>query len=142
MSQQPILPVHGDLYEQTTLGVTVEVSPTFLNDQSEPEDNHYIWAYQITIINDRDDTVQLHHRTWEITDANGKMEHVSGPGVVGEQPILNPGDSFTYTSGCPLKTSSGFMTGYYAMRGADGTEFDVRVPTFSLDLPDARITVN
>ena len=136
------MPTHGDVYAETTLGITVEVSPTFLEDQSQPENNHYVWAYTIAVINDGDDTVQLTERAWEITDANGSVERVSGPGVVGEQPILNPGDSFSYTSGCPLKTPSGFMAGYYTMRRADGSEFAVKVPTFSLDLPGARIRVN
>ena len=136
------MPTHGDVYAETTLGITVEVSPTFLEDQSQPENNHYVWAYTIAVINDGDDTVQLTERAWEITDANGSVERVSGPGVVGEQPILNPGDSFSYTSGCPLKTSSGFMAGYYTMRRVDGSEFAVKVPTFSLDLPGARIRVN
>ena len=136
------MPTHGDVYAETTLGITVEVSPTFLEDQSQPENNHYVWAYTIAVINDGDDTVQLTERAWEITDANGSVERVSGPGVVGEQPILNPGDSFSYTSGCPLKTPSGFMAGYYTMRRVDGSEFAVKVPTFSLDLPGARIRVN
>ena len=142
MSQTPTMPTYGDVYAETTLGITVEVSPTFLEDQSQPENNHYVWAYTIAVINDGDDTVQLTERAWEITDANGSVERVSGPGVVGEQPILNPGDSFSYTSGCPLKTSSGFMAGYYTMRRVDGSEFAVKVPTFSLDLPGARIRVN
>ena len=136
------MPPHGGVYAETTLGITVEVSPTFLEDQSQPENNHYVWAYTIAVINDGDDTVQLTERAWEITDANGSVERVSGPGVVGEQPILNPGDSFSYTSGCPLKTPSGFMAGYYTMRRVDGSEFAVKVPTFSLDLPGARIRVN
>ena len=136
------MPTHGDVYAETTLGITVEVSPTFLEDQSQPKNNHYVWAYTIAVINDGDDTVQLTERAWEITDANGSVERVSGPGVVGEQPILNPGDSFSYTSGCPLKTPSGFMAGYYTMRRVDGSEFAVKVPTFSLDLPGARIRVN
>jgi len=142
MSSHNVVPNRGDVYEAVTRGIRIEVSPRFLDDQSEPEDNQYTWAYSIVVFNESDETVQLKTRTWIITDANGTTENVHGAGVVGEQPILNPGDSFSYTSGCPLTTPSGFMVGHYTMQREDKTEFDVAIPAFSLDLPGARIMVN
>jgi ApaG protein len=123
-------------YSKTTHGIRVTVRPFFLEDQSRPEDNQYVWAYQVKIENLGRDTVQLLRRTWHITDANGRTLHVHGAGVVGEQPVLEPGESFEYTSGTPLETPSGFMTGFYHMViVASGETFDVAIPTFSLDSP-------
>lgn len=129
-------------YQATTRDIHVCVTPRFLDDQSDEENNQFVWAYEVDIINEGTQTVQLRERRWEITDANGKQEIVNGPGVVGEQPILNPGDAFRYTSGCPLSTPSGFMVGSYTMVNEKGEEFLVDIPAFSLDLPDAMTTVN
>ncbi len=124
------------MYSQTTRDITVTVRPIFLEDQSEPEDSHFVWAYQVTIGNGGAESVQLLRRHWIITDGLGHVQEVEGAGVVGEQPILEPGESFVYTSGTPLPTPSGFMRGTYAMRVVDSGEvFDVTVPIFSLDSP-------
>ena len=124
-------------YNASTRGINVSVSPTYLEDQSNSEEGRHVWAYTIEISNRSDITVQLKDRTWKITDGNGDMEEVHGPGVVGEQPILNPGDAFQYTSGCPLRTPSGFMVGHYTMQSESGEKFDIDIPAFALDLPDA-----
>jgi len=119
-----------------TAGIRVFVRTFFLEDQSRPEDQHFLWAYRIKIENRGSTTVQLIRRTWEITDGLGRVQHVHGPGVVGEQPVLDPGDIFEYTSGTPLKTPSGFMQGIYHMVVVDsGEAFDVAIPAFSLDSP-------
>lgn len=125
------------MYRSTTRIIEIEVEPFYLEDRSDPEDGRYVWGYRVTIANNSDEFVQLLARYWRITDAAGRVEEVRGPGVVGEQPELNPGDSFQYTSGCPLRTSSGFMVGSYTMRNEDGELFDVDIPAFALDLPDA-----
>lgn len=130
------------MYKQTTRGILVEVEPFYMEDRSEPDDNKYFWGYRVTIDNRSEDFAQLLSRYWKIIDANGKVEEVRGSGVVGEQPELLPGDSYQYTSGCPLTTPSGFMSGYYTMRNAAGEMFDVKIPAFSLDLPGVMRTVN
>ncbi len=118
------------------------VTPRFLAEHSNPDKNRYVWAYAVEIRNHGTDTVRLRARHWIITDATGHVEEVRGPGVVGEQPLLRPGGAFTYTSGCPLTTPSGFMTGSYEMEREDGSRFLVAIPAFSLDLPDSRPTMN
>jgi len=130
------------VYHQITNSIKVTVNPVYLEDQSSPTEEHYVWAYQVTIENLGDETVQLHNRTWAITDASGHTQEVRGPGVVGEQPILEPGDSFEYTSGTPLKTPSGLMVGSYEMESEGGTRFDVPVPAFSLDSPHQSVRLN
>lgn len=130
------------MYRAVTRGITVEVEPFYMPDRSEPDDNHYVWAYRVTIVNRSPAFAQLLSRYWQITDATGKIEEVRGEGVVGDQPALNPGDSYQYMSGCPLTTPSGVMVGRYTMRDADGSLFDVAIPAFSLDLPNAPRTVN
>ncbi|WP_157017710.1 Co2+/Mg2+ efflux protein ApaG [Mesorhizobium xinjiangense] len=130
------------MYRAITRNIEVSVEPFYLADRSEPEDGHYVWAYRVTIANRSDEFVQLISRYWHITDASGRVEEVRGAGVVGEQPELNPGDSFQYTSGCPLPTPSGIMEGRYTMRDGGGTLFEVEIPAFSLDLPDAGRIVN
>lgn len=122
-------------YTQTTRAITVTVEPSFLEDQSSPEESHYVWAYHVTINNEGTDTVQLRSRYWRITDAQGRTQEVRGVGVVGEQPVLRPGESFEYRSGTPLGTPSGFMMGSYQMETAEGERFDVTIPPFSLDCP-------
>ena len=122
-------------YKSITNDIGVSVIPFYLDQESDPEEGHYVWGYQVHIENYGRETVQLHRRHWIITDGNGQQHEVDGEGVVGEQPILEPGGAFEYTSGAPLTTSSGFMTGSYRMRVMDGAYFDVEIPTFSLDIP-------
>lgn len=129
-------------YAETTREILISVRPYYLDEQSEPEKGHYLFAYQVRIENHGDDTVQLRNRYWRITDANGRTQEVRGAGVVGEQPILRPGDSFEYTSGTPLATETGFMVGSYEMVTADGEHFDAAVPAFSLDSPFATKRLN
>ncbi len=123
------------MFIETTRGITIIVEPSYLDDQSSPDDGHYVWAYHIRIENDGAETVQLLNRHWRITDANGRIEEVRGPGVVGEQPVLAPGEIYEYTSGCPLPTPTGFMVGSYEMQSGTGERFDVAIPMFSLDSP-------
>lgn len=130
------------MYSETTLGIEISVAPHFMADRSEPESGRWFWGYTISIHNRSARTVQLMHRHWRITDGNGRLEEVKGPGVVGEQPIIPPGESFTYTSGCPLPTPSGIMTGSYRFVDEGGAGFDVAIPAFSLDSPQARRVLN
>ncbi|HEX6957715.1 MAG TPA: Co2+/Mg2+ efflux protein ApaG [Ferrovibrio sp.] len=130
------------MYQQTTRGIQITVQPIFLDEQSSPDEGYYVWAYNVKIENGGTQTVQLRSRYWRITDARGRIDEVRGPGVVGEQPILEPGESFEYTSGTPLPTPSGFMVGTYQMVAEDGEEFDVAIPAFSLDSPHERRRVN
>ena len=130
------------MYRSVTHDIEVEVEPFYLDDQSIPAENRYVWGYRVTIANNSDAQVQLLSRYWRITDGLGRVEEVRGPGVVGEQPELAPGDSFQYTSGCPLTTSSGIMVGSYTMRGPRGELFEIEIPAFSLDLPDSGRSVN
>ena len=130
------------MYEQVTRNVRVRAVPKYLEDRSTPEENYFFWAYTIEISNRGQEPVQLRSRHWSITDASGHTEEVRGPGVVGETPVIEPGKSFTYTSGCPLRTSSGMMVGSYSMSGANGELFDVAIPAFSLDSPYARPRLN
>tara|TARA_A200000113_G_scaffold143181_1_gene128686 strand:- start:2055 stop:2447 length:393 start_codon:yes stop_codon:yes gene_type:complete len=123
------------MYSKTTNGVTVTVTPYFLEDQSSPQEDHYVWAYQVNIRNTSSNTIKLNHRNWVIIDANGKIMNIQGEGVVGEFPILHPGESFEYTSGTPLKTSNGFMQGFYMMSQNNGEQLKIDIPTFSLDSP-------
>ncbi len=133
-------------YAQATRGINVRVASFYLEDQSEPDEQRYVWAYRVTIENHGERTVQLLSRSWRITDARGRTFLVEGEGVVGEQPVLEPGEAFEYTSGTPLETPSGFMTGQYhmvahgrgpavALTGAEVELFDVAIPAFSLDSP-------
>lgn len=130
------------MYEATTRSIQVTVEPTFVEAESSPLDDRYFWAYAVKIANNGDEIVQLHSRHWRITDANGRTEEVRGAGVVGKQPVLRPGEVFSYTSGCPLTTPSGIMVGSYQMQNDKGEQFSIEIPAFSLDLPDSRRTVN
>lgn len=124
------------MYEQTTANLLVRVAPRFLPEESKPDQGRFVWAYSIEIENRSPDTVQLISRHWRITDANGLTQEVRGPGVVGQQPVLRPGERFEYTSACPLATSSGMMCGSYQMVRIDtGAAFDIAVPAFALDSP-------
>ncbi|MGE5515334.1 MAG: Co2+/Mg2+ efflux protein ApaG [Bacteroidota bacterium] len=123
------------MYTETTRGITVTVQPVYLDDQSSPAEGHYVWAYRVRIENHGAETVQLKSRHWKITDALGRMQEVQGAGVVGEQPVLQPGQSYEYTSGTPLTTPSGIMMGTYQMESDGGETFDIGIPAFSLDSP-------
>ena len=130
------------MYERVTRGVKVIVRPQYLDGQSKPEERHYVWAYTVTIENHGREAVTLRTRYWKITDAFGVVQEVRGAGVVGEQPTLKPGDSYSYTSGCPLKTSSGFMVGAYQMQLSSGEFINVEIPAFSLDSPHEKHAIN
>jgi ApaG protein len=125
----------GGTYVETTRDITVSVEPYYLDDQSEPDQRHFVWAYHVTIVNNGTETIQLVHRHWHITDSAGNSQEVSGEGVVGEQPTLHPGERFEYTSGTPLSTPSGIMVGSYVMVSGTGESFAVAIPAFSLDSP-------
>ncbi len=123
------------MYDKITHDIKVSVEPVCLEDRSDPEEDYFVWAYTIEIENLGKNTVQLITRSWQIADAQGQIQDVNGPGVVGEQPILSPGQSFRYTSGAPLSTPSGMMMGSYQMETDAGERFDVEIPAFSLDSP-------
>jgi len=123
------------MYNKTTKKISITVSPYFLEDQSDPDDQHFVWAYQVTINNLSKNVVQLKNRYWKIIDSNGTKQEVKGEGVIGEQPVLNPGEKFEYTSGTPLTTPSGFMEGSYEMEIKNGSIFKALIPQFSLDSP-------
>ena len=125
-----------------TREIAVSVQPTYLESQSSPESSQYFWTYRVIIENQGRETVQLLSRHWMITNARGELTEVKGPGVVGEQPILKPGESFEYTSGAPLDTPSGMMGGAYQMESESGERFDIEIPTFSLDRPNQEKFVN
>lgn len=126
----------SETYEKITRAISVSVRSYYLEDQSRPEEGHFVWAYRVKIENRGGETVQLLRRTWNITDGRGRTQQVNGAGVVGEQPILESGESFEYTSGTPLPTPSGFMVGaYHMIASASGEAFDIAIPAFSLDSP-------
>lgn len=123
-------------YTATTRALRVQVRSFYLADQSRPDENHYAWAYRVRIDNLGAEPVQLLRRTWIITDGLGRSQTIHGEGVIGQQPILDAGESFEYTSGTPLDTSSGFMRGaFHMIATGSGEAFDIEVPTFSLDSP-------
>ncbi|HCL66797.1 MAG: Co2+/Mg2+ efflux protein ApaG [Rhizobium sp.] len=123
------------MYRALTRNIEVSVEPYYLEEQSDPEDSRYVWGYHVVIANHSRVPVRLMNRYWHITDQNGQVDEVSGPGVIGEQPRLKPGDTYEYSSGCPLDTPSGMMFGHYQMKTDDGEVFDVAIPAFSLDAP-------
>ena len=123
------------MYSAVTREIRVQVEPIYLDDQSEPDDAQYVWAYRVQIENEGTETVQLLSRYWHITDGMGRVQEVRGAGVIGEQPVLNPGERYEYTSGTPLPTPSGIMKGSYQMSTPSGEKFDIEVPAFSLDCP-------
>lgn len=130
------------MYSAVTQDIRVTVRPEYSEQRSQPDAGQYFWLYTIEIQNQSLASVQLTHRYWRITDGNGKLEEVRGPGVVGEQPTLAPGTSFRYTSGCPLTTPSGIMVGSYRMVDTNGQSFEIAIPAFSLDCPHGRRIVN
>ena len=121
------------IYQKTTLGVTITVTPHFLEEQSSDDERLYVWAYIVRIENDSSQEIKLIDRHWEITDDTGFTQMVDGKGVIGEQPIIESGNSYEYASGAPLSTPSGMMVGYYTMKLKDGTFLKVAIPAFSLD---------
>jgi len=130
------------MYRAVTRQIEVTVQPNFLPERSSVDKSQYFWSYTIVITNTGGETVQLRTRHWIITDATGRRQEVRGEGVVGEQPVLAPGERFEYTSGVPLPTASGFMTGRYQMVSESGERFEIDVPTFSLDSPDRNRVLN
>ncbi|MFC3163113.1 Co2+/Mg2+ efflux protein ApaG [Ciceribacter thiooxidans] len=123
------------MYRALTQDIEVSVEPYYLEEQSDPDDGRYVWGYRVAITNHSDRSVRLVNRYWHITDQNGQVDEVTGPGVVGEQPQLRPGDTYEYSSGCPLDTPSGVMFGHYQMETDEGDRFEVAIPAFSLDAP-------
>jgi len=130
------------MQKAVTRDISVSVETRFLEGDSDPDEAYFVWAYRITIENMGDETVQLLTRHWQITDNQGRLQEVRGDGVVGEQPTLTPGGKFTYSSGTPLSTASGFMRGSYGMTTENGTRFDIEVPAFSLDSPHESRNIN
>jgi len=123
------------MYSRVTKDIQITVEPEFVPERSDADEATFFWAYTVEIANQGSKTVQLTARHWKIIDSNGRHEEVRGPGVVGEQPVLKPGESFRYTSGCPLTTPSGIMTGTYRMVDDKGDVFEAEIPVFSLDSP-------
>ena len=123
------------MYSKTTNGVTVTVTPYFLDEQSSPQESHFVWAYQVNIKNLGNSSIKLNHRNWLIIDANGKIINVRGEGVVGEFPTIKPGETYEYTSGTPLKTNNGIMQGFYLVSQDNGEKLKIDIPAFSLDSP-------
>jgi ApaG protein len=130
------------MYSAITKNIRVTVEPHYLAERSNPAERRFFWAYTIEIANRGSDPVQILARHWIITDQNGRREDVRGIGVVGEQPVIPPGSSFKYTSGCPLPTPSGLMVGSYQAVADSGEVFTVDIPAFSLDMPGARPILN
>jgi ApaG protein len=130
------------MYRAATRSIEVTVKPRFMSERSSPENGYFFWAYTIEIVNRGEKTVQLKTRHWKITDAHGRLQEVKGAGVVGEEPVLKPGQSYEYTSGVPLPTPSGFMVGTYGMVTDEGEGFNIDIPAFSLDSQTAARTLN
>jgi len=130
------------MYEKVTRSISVSVYPFYLEEQSSPDEDRFVWGYRVNIENRSAETVQLLTRHWRITDKYGRLQEVKGPGVVGETPTLKPGESFEYTSGCPLATPSGIMAGSYQMATTGGERFDIEIPAFSLDSPHDTAAIN
>ncbi|MCB1480394.1 MAG: Co2+/Mg2+ efflux protein ApaG [Rhodobiaceae bacterium] len=130
------------MFKAVTNGIEVSAEPAFSPERSAPDENRYFWTYTITLTNRGQAQAQLISRHWEIIDETGTRQSVDGPGVVGEQPVLAPGAHFRYTSGVPLATPSGMMSGHYRMQAGDGSLFNIDIPAFSLDSPHAIRIVN
>ena len=130
------------MYRAVTRQIEVTVEPNFQPGRSVTDKGQYFWSYTIVITTSGTETVQLRTRHWIVTDAGGRKQVFRGEGVVGKQPVLAPGERFEYTSGVPLTTTSGFMTGRYQMVSESGEHFEIDVPTFSLDSPDSKRVLN
>ena len=126
------------MYEAVTGGIRVTVEPRYVAEESQPEKSRFFFAYTVAITNTTAETVQLQSRHWRIVDGRGQRQEVRGPGVVGQQPVLGPGETFSYTSGCPLDTPDGTMQGTYLMQRENGEAFQAEIPAFSLDVPSTR----
>lgn len=131
-----------NIYTRITNNIRVSVDPIYLPEESSPDKDEYVWAYRVKIENLGDEAVTLRNRHWVITDNLGRTIEVHGQGVVGEEPTIEPGNSFEYTSGTPLPTASGIMVGQYEMEKTDGEHFNVDIPAFSLDSPYEKRIVN
>jgi ApaG protein len=123
--------------DTTTRGIRIQVRSEFLPERSSPRDSSYLFQYHVRISNTGAETAQLVSRDWIITNAEGEVERIKGPGVIGEQPVLAPGSSYEYTSFCPLKTAVGSMHGSYQMVTTDGDRFDAEIAPFTLAVPNA-----
>ena len=130
------------MFKAETAGLIVQVMPVYIDERSDPANSRHFWAYRVTVENRTSDTVQLISRYWHITDCHGHVEEVKGEGVVGEQPLIAPGEAYSYTSGCPLNAPSGIMLGSYTMQRQNGETFEIEIPAFSLDLPDITPSLN
>ena len=130
------------MFSAITGFIVVTVEPSYLPGESEPDESRYVWSYRVVIENRGDRAVQLMRRAWHITDGNGQVKEVVGSGVVGQQPVIEPGEAFEYSSGCPLTTPSGIMAGRYRMDDDQGVTLDVAIPAFSLDVPDPKRLLN
>ena len=128
--------------DHLSTSINVSATPIFIEQESSHANRQYIWSYQIRIENNSNTVVQLHSRYWKITDRLGKCYEVQGQGVVGEQPILHPGEIFEYTSATSLSSPSGIMEGFYDMKDRKGQTFRVHIPAFSLDSPHEERTIN
>ena len=129
-------------YTANTRGIVVSVEPAYLEEKSSPSSSQYFWVYRVMIENQGLETVRLVSRHWMIMNARGELTEVKGLGVVGDQPVLKPGESYEYTSGAPLDTPSGMMGGSYQMESERGERFDIEIPTFSLDCPNQDVFLN
>lgn len=130
------------MFKATTARIDVTVMPVYIDERSDPENGSHFWAYRVIIENNSPEAVQLVSRYWKIVDAEGRVEEVHGDGVVGLQPVIQPGENFSYTSGCPLNSPSGIMEGYYRMESTTGEKFTVLIPAFPLDLPGIDPVIN
>lgn len=130
------------MYSRTTQNIRITVEPSFLDEDSVPNENYFVWSYYVVIENLGHEPIQLMSRHWQITDAYGQIQQVSAEGVVGEQPTIQPGEAFEYISGAPLTTPSGIMVGFYRMETMDGEVFEAKIPAFSLDSPFQEVKIN
>ena len=130
------------MFKETTYGVTVTVMPVYIDERSNPQNSEYFWAYRVAIENNSVRTLQLMTRYWYITDSNGRIDEVRGDGVIGEQPFIENGQEYSYPSGCPLTAPSGIMVGHYTMQNDQGSQLEIAIPAFSLDLPDLSPSIN
>ena len=130
------------MYRAVTRGIRVTVTPRFVEEESSADEGRFFFAYTVEITNLNTEKVQLRARYWRIVDGQGQLQEMRGAGVVGKQPVLGPGETFTYTSGCPLTTPDGTMEGVYIMVGADGETFEATIPPFSLDSPHVKRVVH
>lgn len=130
------------MYRALTRGIQITVTPEYLPERSDPDEGQFFWTYHVEILNLSGERVQLRARYWRITDEHGQIQEVRGSGVVGEQPVIEPGAAFEYTSGCPLTTPTGIMVGHYLMMTERNENFQAEIPAFSLDSPYGNRTVN